>query len=237
MTTTSSPVPPAQPDPLTFEALLDRARGLVAAPGRHVLGVAGTPGAGKSTLAVQLVRALAAGPVPAGCEEGWVAHVPMDGYHLADVELERLGRRGAKGAPDTFDAHGFAALLERVRAPREGEVVYAPMFERDLEQPIAGAMPVLPACRLAVTEGNYLLLDGPGWERARAAMDEVWFCEVPEAERAARLLERHVRFGKTREEALAWIAAVDDPNAALILATAGRADLTVPVAVVPPLDD
>ncbi|MCL8025575.1 nucleoside/nucleotide kinase family protein [Nocardioides bruguierae] len=222
-------------DDVTFEDLLARARALVARPGRHVLGVAGTPGAGKSTLAVQLVRALAAGPVPEGCTDGWVAHVPMDGYHLADVELERIGRRDAKGAPDTFDAHGFAALLERIRAPREGEVVYAPTFERELEQPIAGAVPVQPECRLAVTEGNYLLLDGAGWERARAAMDEVWFCAVPDDERRARLVERHVRFGKTREEAVAWVASVDEPNARLVLDTAPRADLVVPVAVVPPL--
>ncbi|MBS42687.1 MAG: nucleoside/nucleotide kinase family protein [Nocardioides sp.] len=222
-------------DDVTFEDLLVRAREIAARPGRHVLGVCGTPGAGKTTLAVQLARALAAGPVPPGCDEGWVAHVPMDGYHLADVELERVGRRDAKGAPDTFDSDGFAALLERWHAALPGEVVYAPMFERDIEQPIAGAIPVRSDVRLVVTEGNYLLLDGPGWERARGSMDEVWFCDVPDDERRERLVERHVRFGKTPQEAADWVRSVDEPNARMVLATAVRADLMVPVAVVPPL--
>ncbi|CAM5271293.1 hypothetical protein SGLAM104S_02617 [Streptomyces glaucescens] len=110
----------------------------------------------------------------------------MDGFHLADAELERLGRRDRKGAPDTFDAAGYAALLRRLREDADGEdVVYAPGFERVLEQPLAGAVPVKPAARLVVTEGNYLLLDTGAWARVRPQLDEVWFCELDEGERIA----------------------------------------------------
>ena len=159
----------------------------------------------------------------------------MDGYHLADVELERLGLRHAKGAPDTFDAAGYVALLARLRprdgGAREDGVVYAPAFERTLEQPLAGAIPVLPAARLVVTEGNYLLLDTGRWPAVRPLLDEVWFCALRDDVRLARLHTRHVTFGKAPDEAVAWVAAVDEPNAVLIEATRDRADLIVPSAM------
>ncbi|NUO91793.1 MAG: nucleoside/nucleotide kinase family protein [Dermatophilaceae bacterium] len=209
--------------PLTFDDLLTRARTLVRPGQRAILGIAGNPGAGKTTLAENLVRELN------GTGEPWVAHVPMDGFHLADVELERLGRRDRKGAPDTFDAAGYAALLGRLRESQEGDVVYAPGFERVLEQPIAGAVAVPPTARLVVTEGNYLLLDTGAWPRVRSRLDEVWFCELDEAERLRRLIARHEEFGKGHEEAVAWVLRSDQRNAELVAATRDRADLVVPV--------
>ncbi|WP_218566189.1 nucleoside/nucleotide kinase family protein [Vallicoccus soli] len=206
--------------------LLDRARSLVRGGGRAVLGITGSPGAGKTTLAEALVRALAAAP-PEGLGPDGVAHVPMDGFHLADVELDRLGRRERKGAPDTFDAAGYVALVERLRRDAD-EVVYAPAFERTLEQPVAGSIPVPPAARLVVTEGNYLLLDEGDWPRVRPHLDEVWFCEVPAQERVRRLVGRHTAFGKAPDAAEAWVATVDESNAALVEATRARADLLVP---------
>ena len=211
----------------TFTELLDRARSLADGGGRAVLGIAGSPGAGKTTLAETLVRELN------GTGDPWVAHVPMDGFHLADAELERLGRRDRKGAPDTFDAAGYAALLRRLREEPGDDVVYAPGFERELEQPIAGAVPVEPAARLVVTEGNYLLLDTGAWARVRAQLDEVWFCELDEEERLRRLIARHERFGKTHEEAVAWVTRSDQRNAELVAATRDRADLVVPATAVP----
>jgi len=208
-----------------MDAVVERARAIAQQGGRRVIGIAGSPGAGKTTLAVALVRALAEGD---GGEPLRVCHVPMDGYHLADVELHRLGRSERKGAPDTFDADGYAALLERVRTAGAAETVYAPAFDRDLEQPLAGSIPVLPETSLVVTEGNYLLLGEISWLRARAAMDEVWFCDLEDEEtRRARLVERHVRFGKTRAAAEAWVTQVDEPNAVLIAATARSADALV----------
>ncbi|WP_316741679.1 nucleoside/nucleotide kinase family protein [Streptomyces sp. MK7] len=220
------------PPTSTFDDLLIRARSLAREGHRAILGIAGSPGAGKSTLAERLVRALN------GAREPWVAHVPMDGFHLADAELDRLGRRNRKGAPDTFDAAGYAALLRRLReeyrgaAPDGGETVYAPGFERVLEQPLAGAIPVPPSVRLVVTEGNYLLLDTGAWARVRPQLDEVWFCELDEPERIRRLVARHEEFGKDHERAVAWVLGTDQRNADLVAATRDRADLVVPEALV-----
>lgn len=212
--------------PLTFDDLVHRARTLPQGGRRAILGIAGSPGAGKSTLAEHLVRELN------GAGDPWVAHVPMDGFHLADAELERLGRRDRKGAPDTFDAAGYAALLRRLH-DEPGDVVYAPGFERVLEQPVAGAIPVPPTARLVITEGNYLLLDTGAWARVRSLLDEVWFCELSERERVRRLVARHEQFGKTHAEAVAWVARSDERNAELVAATRGRADLIVPGAALP----
>ncbi|WP_405651020.1 nucleoside/nucleotide kinase family protein [Streptomyces sp. NBC_00019] len=208
--------------PLTLDDLLIRARALAQGDRRAILGIAGSPGAGKTTLAETLVRELNAGGEP------WVAHVPMDGFHLADVVLDRLGLRDLKGAPDTFDAAGYAALLRRLRAEEDEDIVYAPGFERVMEQPIAGAVPVPPTARLVVTEGNYLLLDTGAWVRVRQQLDEVWFCELDEQERLRRLVARHERFGKEHDEAVAWVLRTDQRNADLVTATRDRADLVVP---------
>ncbi|MEU0335964.1 nucleoside/nucleotide kinase family protein [Streptomyces sp. NPDC006193] len=213
--------------PSTFDDLLVRARALAREGGRALLGIAGSPGAGKTTLAERLVDALNGDGPP------WAVHVPMDGFHLADAELDRLGRRDRKGAPDTFDAGGYAALLRRLREERD-EVVYAPGFERVLEQPLAGAIPVPPSARLVVTEGNYLLLREGSWARVRCCLDEVWFCEVPEDERIRRLVARHEQFGKERTAAEAWVLGTDQRNADLVAATRERADLVVPASALPP---
>jgi pantothenate kinase len=205
-----------------IDELVARARGLRRDGERPILGITGAPGAGKSTLAGLLVRRLT--------EEGErVALVPMDGFHLADVTLERLGRRDRKGAIDTFDGDGYLALLRRARTDLR-RTVYAPGFERHLEQPIAGNVPVDPDARLVVTEGNYLLADAEPWPLVRAELAEVWYCDLEEAVRRERLIARHVLFGKTEDEARRWVAAVDDRNARLIAAGRHRADLLVDMA-------
>ncbi|GGR92946.1 nucleoside/nucleotide kinase family protein [Deinococcus sedimenti] len=199
---------------VTLPELVLRARALIVPGERRILGLCGSPGAGKSTLSSALLDALG----------DQVAVVPMDGFHLANEELRRLGRAGRKGAPDTFDVEGYAALLGRVRR-REG-VVYAPRFDRHLEESIGSALPVAPEVPLVVTEGNYLLLDGP-WQVARAQVDEVWFLAPDEARRRAQLVARHEAHGRDPAAARAWVAAVDDANARLVEATGGRADLVV----------
>jgi len=189
-------------------------------PGRRLIGVTGPPGVGKTTYATALVATSKADGIPA-------AQVPMDGFHLADVSLRALGRLDRKGAPDTFDAWGYAALLRRLREERD-RVVYAPGFERDLEQPIAGAIAVGPEVELVVTEGNYLLVDLPEWRAVRAALDEVVYLTLDDDLRRRRLVARHVEFGKSPSAAEAWVARVDEPNAALVAATASRADRVIP---------
>ncbi len=182
---------------------------------RRIVGISGAPGSGKSTLAVALATA----------HPGAVV-VPMDGFHLADVELERRGLRSRKGAPETFDGWGYAALLARLRSAPQ-HVVVAPAFERDLEQPLAGAIPIAPEATVVITEGNYLLLDEPPWAEVRRHLDVVWHVRVADAVRHERLIERHVRFGKTLAEAHAWVEAVDEPNARNVEAAAANADLVL----------
>ncbi|MDC5699035.1 nucleoside/nucleotide kinase family protein [Intrasporangium calvum] len=206
---------------MALDELVNAATALVGERRRAVLGIAGAPGAGKTTLA----EAVVAGVAEVRGED-WVAHVPMDGFHLADVQLDRLGARGRKGAPDTFDAEGYAHLLRRVVDDPDAWI-YAPGFERTLEQPIAAAMVVPPSARLVVTEGNYLLLPEPHWERARRATTEVWFVSGDEDLRRSRLIDRHVTFGKERQAATRWVAESDELNAALVASSAARADRVV----------
>ncbi len=150
----------------------------------------------------------------------------MDGFHLADAELERLGLRDRKGAIDTFDAYGFLELLQRIRA-QTGEVVYAPAFDRHIEQPIAGSIAVPPDATLVVTEGNYLLDDDPPWPSVRQQLSEVWFVETPQPERLRRLTARHVEFGKSPDQADAWVRDVDEVNTERIERIRHKADLVV----------
>lgn len=218
MSTSSSPQPGAASAPalpaVPAEALA-RVLQILQAGGRRLLGLVGAPGSGKSTLAAALLQAL-----PPGVAQV----VPMDGYHLANSELARLGRAGRKGAPDTFDSTGYAALLRRLRHPEPGETVYAPEFRRELEEGVAGAIPVLAETRLVITEGNYLLLDQGGWAGVAALLDESWYVEVDPALRQRRLVQRHQQFGRSAQDAEAWVQGTDEPNARLIEATRGRAD-------------
>ena len=198
-------------------ALRERLAGLRAAKaGRTLLGIVGTPGSGKSTLAAELL---------ADAPAAEVAQVPMDGYHLANAALEELGLRDRKGARETFDPGGYTALLHRLRTDTAA-MIFAPSFERDLEQPIANSIIVRPAVELVITEGNYLLLDDV-WAGARECLDEVWYVEVDEDVRMSRLVDRHVQFGKDPDFAKAWIESVDEPNARLIETTRDRADLII----------
>jgi len=197
--------------------LIDHLDRLLAGGRRVMLGLVGCPGAGKSTLAETLRQAF----------PDIAQVVPMDGYHLANVELQRLGFASRKGAPHTFDAAGYVALLQRLRAQREGEIVYAPEFRREIEEPVAGAIPVFSTTRLVITEGNYLLLDDGPWAQVRPLLDEVWYVDVDDTLRNERLVARHQRFGRSREAALAWIAGNDALNAEVIAATRGRAQRIV----------
>ena len=202
-----------QPD---LTSLVERARALPASGRRAVLGICGAPGAGKSTLASEIAAALGEAAVL----------VPMDGFHLANAELERLGRRDRKGAPDTFDVDGFVALLERLRRQTD-HVVFAPVFRREIEEPIAGAIAIDRRVPLVITEGNYLLHDEEAWSRVRPLLDACWYIEGPEDERLRRLVARHIEFGKSPHRAHEWVNRSDEANARLIEATRGRADLIV----------
>lgn len=192
-----------------------------ATPGRRfVVGIAGSPGSGKTTLALALVDRLNAG------RPGVAAHLPMDGFHLANATLDRLGIRDRKGAIETFDGWGFVALLGRLRVETD-HTIYAPSFRREVDEGIAGEIAIEPDVDIVVVEGNYLLVDRPPWAGVRSQLDAAWFCRTPEADREARLIDRHVRHGRTREAATTFAREVDGANALLVDASASRADLVV----------
>jgi pantothenate kinase len=193
--------------------VLARARALIASGKRRILGIAAAPGAGKSTLAESLQQALG--------DQAQV--VPMDGFHLANSTLQRLGRMGRKGAPDTFDAAGYVNLLRRIRGQQSGETVYAPEYRRELEEGIAGAIAIEAHTPLIITEGNYLLQDDGAWAEVCGVLDETWFLDIDSDVRQQRLLERHMRFGRSKEAALEWIAVTDEPNAQRIESNRHRA--------------
>jgi len=150
----------------------------------------------------------------------------MDGFHLANGVLIALGRRERKGAPDTFDVAGYTAVLQRVRAASD-PVVYAPLFDRSQETAIAAALPIPSDIPLVVTEGNYLLHRGQGWERVRPLLDAVWYLDVPEPELQRRLIARRMEHGESAQKARAWVENVDLPNARLVALTKARADVIV----------
>lgn len=201
--------------PAIPESYLVRLREMLKAGSRIILGLVGPPGAGKSTVGLALRDAF----------RDISQIVPMDGFHLANVELSRLGRAGRKGAPDTFDSAGYVDLLKRLRVQSPDEVIYAPEFRREIEEPIAGAIPIFPETQLLITEGNYLLLEEGHWKKVPAFLDEVWYVDVDDALRIERLAARHQQFGRSRDEAIAWVNTTDEPNARLIATGKQRANL------------
>ena len=202
---------------LITEEQLDRAMRLVGR-GRALLGITGEPGAGKSTLAQALLTGLTARGVR-------TALVGMDGFHIAHRALIELGLVEIKGAPSTFDVAGYVSLLRRLRDPAE-ELVWAPEFRREIEDAIQSAVPVRADVQLVITEGNYLLVDGP-WRPVRELLDEVWYVDVPEDLRRQRLAARHEFYGRTPEQAWERTLGSDERNARTVAATSGLADLIV----------
>ncbi len=204
---------------LTREQLIDEAHTLAGGDARRILGLTGPPGVGKSELAATLVRAL----------DPNALLVPMDGFHLAQAELARLGREDRKGAPDTFDAAGYVSLLRRLRDPDE-QLVYAPLFRREIEEPVAGAIAIPRQVQLVITEGNYLLLDENDWASVANLLDEVWYLELDEETRIERLIARHMRYGKTHSAARAWALGSDERNARVVKESRARADRIIRLA-------
>jgi pantothenate kinase len=190
------------------DVLLERARRLLLAPGRAVLGIAGAPASGKSTLTDELARQL-------GAEyPGAVAVVGMDAFHLGHRVLVQHGLTDVKGAPHTFDPRGYVALLDRIRASTEP--VYAPEFRREIEDSIAQVVEIGSEVGLVLTEGNYLLLPEPPWDGVRPLLDEAWFVHLEDDERRRRMVLRHESFGHSAADARARTFGSDEANAVLV---------------------
>jgi pantothenate kinase len=210
-----------RPFPEILEAdvdqLVHRILGRLAPGKRMMLGLCGAPGAGKSTFADQLAEAL-------GSDRAVV--VPMDGFHLGHEVIKDSPKLDRKGAIDTFDVGGYRSLLQRIRS-REEDVVYAPAYRRGLEEPVAASITVPRDLPVIITEGNYLLAPDPRWQAVRAELDQVWYLETPDEVRVARLVDRHVHFGKALSKAVEWVHRSDEPNAEFIRTTRSAADLII----------
>lgn len=181
--------------------------------GRYVFGLAGPPGSGKSTVALRLAEALGA------------VVVPMDGFHLDNIDLDRLGLSWVKGAAETFDAVGFVRLVEQLTSTTE--TVLAPSFDRVADRTIDDAITVTPHDRIVIVEGNYLLLEHPPWAALRVLFDRTGYIDVDDSTRVDRLIDRHVRHGRSREEAREFVQISDEANAAIVFATRPLADVVI----------
>lgn len=208
-----------QPNELTRDQALKRATRLATSGRRAILGITGAPAAGKSTYAEELAAELET----LGHK---TALVPMDGYHLAQKALEDLGLASVKGAPQTFDGYGFVALLKRLKESPD-ETIWAPRFDRSIEDSIAASIGIEPDVTLVLTEGNYLLFDQMPWATGRKLLDECWYIDLDDDLRHERLEARHRRYGRTSEEAHERTFGSDETNAQLIAATKSRADAII----------
>ena len=202
----------------TLEAALERAITLIQSEdARIIIGLVGKPGAGKSTLSSYLLKKL---------PKETTALVPMDGFHLSNAQLNKLGRIERKGAPDTFDSHSYADLLQRIKTDTSNDI-YFPIFHRDIEESIAAEGVIHPHTSLILTEGNYLLLESNGWSQVAEMLTESWFLDIDNDRRMARLVARHIKYGKSTEAAHAWANGVDEGNAQLIERTRVNSDVII----------
>jgi len=185
--------------------------------GRFIIGIVGKPGAGKSTLTSHLIENL---------PKDSVSLVPMDGYHLSNLQLKNLGLSDRKGAFNTFDSNGYVSLLKRINAETHQDIYY-PVFHREIEESYAADGVVLANTKIVLTEGNYLLFDKAGWEKVAAELTEIWYININDSVRIDRLVKRHEFYGKDKESALNWATGTDEINAKIVESTAARADVII----------
>lgn len=181
---------------------------------RTLIGIVGKPGAGKSTVVEEISKKF---------DSKTVSIIPMDGFHLSNEELISLGRRDRKGAPDTFNVEGFTSLIKRVKSDSNVDHMF-PIFHREIEASIADEGMVPKESKVVVIEGNYLFSEDHNWDGIYPLLDHTWFIEIKDEVRLERLIARHIRFGKTPEEAEAWSRGSDETNARFIGLTANRAE-------------
>jgi pantothenate kinase len=196
------------------ETILSKAN--VNTSNRFIIGIAGGPGSGKSTFAVELKEL-----INSKAKSDLAQIFPMDGFHRKNSELQRSGLISVKGAPETFDVEGYLLILKRIKL---GENLKAPIYSREAHDIIDNALPIEPHHKIIITEGNYLFADLDGWCEIKDIIDLKIYIESEKEVCEKRLLERHMRGGKTEAEALEKIKKVDMENYDLIDQTKKYAD-------------
>lgn len=157
--------------------------------------------------------------------EAFAVMAPLDGFHLRNATLDRLGLRAVKGAPETFDCEGFVRLLARVR--EEQRTVLWPAFHRERDEPTPEEVAIPPETKLVVVEGNYLLLEWSCWDDVRALLDDVWYVYAPPDVLRQRLLERAIAYGRTEAEAKRHVDGSDMRNVEIVSHTKKHASRTI----------
>jgi pantothenate kinase len=158
--------------------------------------------------------------------------VPMDGFHLDNRILDARGLRACKGAPESFDAAGFLALVRRLRSG--AEVVY-PVFDRARDLSIAGAGIVTPACDMVIIEGNYLLFNEDPWSDLKGLWDFSVWLDTSEETILQRCISRWLNHGHDLPAARMRAETNDLANARRIIAARLPADLVVEEGSLAPL--
>ncbi len=187
---------------------------------RILIGIIGGPGAGKSTLAAEVIGILN------DRIDGSAARVPMDGFHMVQSKLEAEELTAFKGAPHTFEAEGFVQLLKQLKPAHMP--ISVPGYSRKIEDVVPNAFTIAGNVPILIIEGNYLLLDASPWNEIPDLLDLSFFLHLSADVTRARLLRRHAEHGRFTPE---WIERhvtdVDMVNYSVVDSSSSRADIII----------
>ncbi|KAI0085705.1 P-loop containing nucleoside triphosphate hydrolase protein [Irpex rosettiformis] len=213
---------------------------------RFIIGIAGVPASGKSTLAIKIVQYIneILQQRSPNEKENQAILVGMDGWHLTRAQLDAFPdaklAHDRRGAHWTFDGDSYVSFIRDLRVPLdqtatyEDPVIYAPSFSHELKDPTPQAVAIYPHHRLVVIEGLYGFLSIEPWVEAGRLLDERWWVELGEEEAKARLVLRHVLTGVAKDlEEAEWRATENDaPNGRFI-----KENLLEPTRIIQSIED